>query len=574
MKLRLILFLSLSLTLQMVMSQNQLPTVKRIYTANDGKIYINKALPLYFKVSDSPAQNSKKILLKSETTPEYANPMYFTTEGLNSVFSPSAVDTTTLKVLMPKQSVYYQFYVDGTPPVTTVKNNSTPYDKKDTLFFGLNVKLKLVTTDNVAGVEKVFYSIDGEEFKEYKDDLTFPKEKDYILKYYSVDYVGNVEDIKILKFTIDGTKPLTNLKISGDYIDNIISGNALIWLKSEDAFSGIAKTRYILDKDPEAVYTTPISAKNISEGEHTLTYKTVDNVFNEEDSKVYNFFVDKTAPIVIDEVLGDSFFANGKEYSSGRTKLKLTAIDNRAGVKDIFYTLNNVDYILYDKPFYLPNQTGNVSVRYYAVDKVNNKTVIDTKNKLLYNSFMDLSGPEMSYNYDGKFYKFNDTTYINNTTNIILKGADIESGLKNITYSLDLGEEINFANKINVSGDGTHTIDYFGFDNVNNSNQASFVFKVDQTGPEIYSTFSVNPISVKNINGNNLKVYPSQLIVYLSAFDKMVGVSQIYYSLNNQGEKAGTSFVTLFPKGENTLKIRAIDLLGNQTTSQIVFYIQ
>jgi hypothetical protein len=563
---------------QNVSAQVQIQHEKRIFTDDKGLVYINIELPVYFKVSASRNVNSEKILLESASSPQYTNPMYFAKEGLNTVYSPSAVDTTTLIPIYPKQNVYFQIYVDGTAPVTTIHNNSTPYIKSDTLYFGLDVKIKFDTKEKISGIEKTYYSIDGSEYKEYSGDaLTFDKEKEYLLKFYSVDNVGNVEKVNEVKFTIDGSKPMTNLKVTGDYIDKVISGTSTISLKPEDAFAGVSTTYYILDNNEKQVYSTPISAKLLAEGEHTLTYYTTDNVFNDEENKIYNFFVDKTAPIIIDEIQGDSFFANGKEYSSGRSKLKLTAIDNRAGVKEIYYSISGGEWILYDKPFYLPSQNGSIEIDFYAIDNVNNKNASDANNKiskLSFNSFIDLLGPELSYSYDGKSFEFNDTTYISKNTKIILKGYDTDAGMKNITYNLDNNSDMEYNEALNISGDGSHTIDFFGYDNVNNSNLKSFYFKVDEKGPEIIPQFSLNSSGKKNIDGIEYTIYPSHLILYLSAFDSMVGVEKIYYSLNGQTEKLYSAFFSIFQKGSSySLKTRAIDYLGNETTKEINFYI-
>ena len=99
-----------------------------------------------------------------------------------------------------------------------------------------------------------------------------------------------------------------------------------------------------------------------------------DNVGNVEQSQKYNFYLDKTPPVLIDELLGDTYFVNGKEYTSGRSKLKLTAIDNKAGVKEIYYTTNGKFYQLYTEPFYLPSVAGAMQINFYAVDNVSNKT--------------------------------------------------------------------------------------------------------------------------------------------------------------------------------------------------------
>ena len=55
----------------------------------------------------------------------------------------------------------------------------------------------------------------------------------------------------------------------------------------------------------------------LSEGEHTISYFSEDILGNKEDEKSFDFYLDKSAPKVIDEIIGNTFIANGKEYYSG-----------------------------------------------------------------------------------------------------------------------------------------------------------------------------------------------------------------------------------------------------------------
>src|SRR6266542_1361370 len=81
----------------------QLPVhEKKVYVSPDHRIYYNKSLPVYFFVSTSTDPAAPRYLIHSETTPKYANPMYFDTEGKNTLRSPSAVDTVTKKIVEPK----------------------------------------------------------------------------------------------------------------------------------------------------------------------------------------------------------------------------------------------------------------------------------------------------------------------------------------------------------------------------------------------------------------------------------------------------------------------------------------
>lgn len=559
-------------------SQEQPQHEKIIFTDENGRIYVNKALPFYIKVSSSPSPNAEKHVLESKSSPDCSNPIYFAKEGLNYFYSPWAVDTITKQTIEPKQYIKFEVYADSKPPQTTVHNNTTAYSKGDTLYFGKGLKISFKTKDNVSGVSKTYYSIDGEAFKEYTTELTFDQEKSYKIKFYSVDKVGNVEEVQEIEFTIDSTKPLTNLNIMGYHIDNIISGTASISLKPQDAFSGAAQTFYILDNNQKQVYTQPIKASTLREGKHTLKYFTEDEVKNREDEKVFDFYVDKSPPLVIEEIIGDVFYANGKEYTSGRTQLQLTAIDNRAGVKEIYYSINGEEYQLYEKPFFLPNKQGTLKIDYYAVDKVENKTKSDGSNSMnnkFFQSYVDLNPPTLSHRFDGEQFTFNNTLYINDKTKIQLSAKDSESGMQKITYSFDKNTITDYESEITVNQAGEHSVTYYAYDNVNNSEQKTINFSVDNQGPEIKQFFSINPISNKEINGKKYDVYPKHLIVFLAAIDDMVGVSKILYSINDLQQTTYNSPIQNFQSDKiYELTIKAFDYLGNTSTQNLSFYIQ
>jgi len=560
------------------LGQKQLEHEKKMFTDENGRIYINKALPIYLKVSSSSEQNSEKHLMESKSHPENSNPIYFANEGLNYFYSPWAVDTITKQVVEPKQYVKFQIYADSKPPKTKIKNNTTAYAKSDTLFFGKNLKINFKTTDNVSGVSKTYYSVDGEDFKEYSTDITFDQEKSYIIKFYSVDNVGNAEEIQTVEFTIDSSKPLTNLYIIGDHVDNIISGKASISLKPQDAFSGAANTFYILDNNEKSIYKQPISASKISEGKHTLKYFTEDEVQNREDEKTFTFYVDKSAPLIIDEIIGDVFFANGKEYTSGRTQLQLTAIDNRAGVKSVYYSVGGEEFKLYEKPFYLPQKQGEIKIDYYAIDNVNNKTNANGANSIrnkFFSSYIDLTSPDLDYQIVGEKITFDNTLYISPSTKIKFIAKDTESGIQKITYSLDQGGENEYDTEITVAENGEHSLAFFAYDNVNNSEQKNLEFIVDGTAPQIFTQFSLNSIAKKTIDGVEYDVYPKHFILYLSAIDDMVGVANIFYSINGNLEKAYTKPISKLPANQlYNLEIKALDFLGNFKIFQTKFYIK
>ncbi|MDW8288183.1 MAG: hypothetical protein RMJ89_08925, partial [Flammeovirgaceae bacterium] len=286
---------------------------------------------------------------------------------------------------------------------------------------------------------------------------------------------------------------------------------------------------------------------------------------------------DKTAPIMSADVLGDRFIVNDKVYFSGRTKLKLTAVDNKSGIKDVFYSINNGEYVRYEEPFYLPNRAGLHIIKYYAVDKTGNEGVGNRRQRFdeyrhnVSQVYVDLTGPTISHQYVGDKFQKGDTTYINSRTKVKLSATDPESGLQKITYDLDeQNDEQFYTESFSVTTPGFHRLSVFGYDNVNNRNVYVTTFAVDAEAPEIFVYFSVNPNRIEG----NIPVYPSYVNVFLAATDRQTGYEHLYYSLNDSRDQLYTGMIQGFKTGkEYTLEIKATDKLGNTALKKLVFKI-
>ena len=554
-------------------AQQQIVVEKRMYQDSTGKLFMNKSLPVYIKISQSPEPDAEHKMLLSEATPQYANPMYLANEGKNIIYSPSAVDTVTKKTVVPKQNVVFELYADSRPPKTTIINNVTAYEKEDSLFFGKDLKVWFTAQDGLSGLENIYLSINNQNFQEYLyDTLTFEQSTYYTLQYYSTDLVGNVEEIQSVSFFIDSTRPLTNLVVEGDFDNNIVAGNCTVTLKPKDAFSGSATTYYYIDNNEKKIYTKPIIVGNLREGRHTLKYFTEDKVNNIENEKSYEFFVDKTPPMIIDEVIGDFIFINGKSYTSGRSQMQLTALDNRAGVKNIYYSFGDNNWKLYETPFDLPNDKKNIKVYYYAEDNVNNMTERDL-NKLTVKKFfiseLDLEEPNLSHSFDGPTQVVFDTTYISAKTNIIIKATDNQSGVSNINYEINANLNQEYTDKFSIPDQGVYKITTYAFDKVNNVGSHSFVVKVDTTAPDIFYNFSNKALVLDNIN-----TYPVGTKIFVGASDNATGVEKITYQLNNNSPIIYRSFINLSKKGLYEIRIEATDKLGNNRVEKFSFQVK
>ncbi|MFC2152143.1 OmpL47-type beta-barrel domain-containing protein [Bacteroidota bacterium] len=557
-------------------SQEPLKHKKKIYKAADGKLYANKDLPIYFRVATSSDANAESYLLvPSAGSKKYANPMYFDTEGYNTFRSPSKVDTVTKEIVYPLEDVIFEMYSDSRPPKTNFKFGTKKYYKKDTLYyFGEKISVEFDTYDATSGLENTYISMDGQAFKKLDSPIDLNEEKLYKIKYYSVDNVGNAEKPKLIYVKIDITKPTTKLSVDPDLYNDIISPRSKITLESSDENSKIKKTVFALNGGTLYNYNRPIVISGLKEGEHTITYYSIDNVGNEETEKQYTFYLDKTAPLIVDELIGNTFIANGKEYSSGRSKVKLTAMDNKAGVKEIRYSINSSEFIEYTKPFYL-SKSGKLRIQTFVTDNVNNqsiKTIMTNKSSI---SYVDLSGPTLGHSFRGPNFNSRDTAYITSNTKIRLAANDDASGYKRMEYSIDNKEIIEYTESFSITDEGIHSVTYSGYDNVDNSTTNTFICVEDNTGPEIFFRFSILSDNTKRIGDKNYDVYPNHVVLFLSSTDSSVGFHNMLYSINGSPDKAYTSLITGFQKEKlYTIKVTSIDKLGNKNQNTIEFYVE
>jgi len=550
-------------------NQEKVTHEKRIYVSPEGRMYIQKDLPVYLRIATSPEENEKSYLLKSEVTTKFSNPMYFDTEGYNTVRSPSAVDTSSKRVVYPIKDIIFEVYTDSKSPITKTDFGKTYLQNKNQkLYTQGKVKLVLKSKDAMSGVNKIYYSIDGASFKEYSDTIRLNDEKEYQIKYYAIDNVGNDEKINTLNVVIDISKPVSKLEIDGDEHENIISGQSKIVLKSEDK-NGIKNIYYSVDGMPFKVYKYPIQSKYLKEGEHAISYYALDEVENKETEQKHNFYVDKTPPTIVQEILGNSIIANGQEYSSGRSKLKLTTFDNKAGIKEIYYSINGGKYKKYEKPFYLSAASGKLSIKAYAVDNVNNKSTDNQEMSKTSMPYIDLSGPMIEHKFSDPVFFARDTIYINYETKVLLKAKDSEAGVSGITYSVDGNSIKEYENPFRLESEGLHKISYTATDNVDNTNSDEFIVFVDNTGPEIYSRYSTPPV----MESNNLKVYPSYVVLFLSSTDMVVGFDKMSYQMDESASlKLYDGYINGFARDKDySIKVKAFDKLGNQTEDVINF---
>jgi hypothetical protein len=161
-----------------------------------------------------------------------------------------------------------------------------------------DVTVTLSATDDKVGVGEIWYRIDGGAWQLYNERFMVSDDGEHTVEYYSVDKVGNAEEIKTCQvFKIDQTAPTVALSMPESgylYIGGrpifqigrtIVIGDLTSQASASDATSGIDYVEFLVDgevksADLNAPYTFDLPKGGLLPASHTLQVKAYDNACN------------------------------------------------------------------------------------------------------------------------------------------------------------------------------------------------------------------------------------------------------------------------------------------------------
>jgi len=584
-------FFVFAITSSWILSQDQsIEDEKKVYKSEENnRLYVNKDLGIYLWLSTSPDSNAEKIRLMSESSKKYSNPMFFDTEGYNTVRSPWRVDTTTKIPIYPREDIIFEVYADGLPPFSRSvfrASSSTMIGGKK--YYGSDLQVEIHASDAVSGIESIKYSFNDKPFTEYKEELTGFKEGENILIYYSTDNVGNKEKTTEKVFYIDNTPPTTDFVIDGMTNEKYVSANTTIQLTSTDSLSGVKAIYYRINSGDINRYYKPIPVSLLAAGAGTISFYAVDNLGNKETEQViggkesalenetsstpenitFEFYVDRDPPEIKLSVENDIY--NGKyDFISSRSKIKIEAKDEKAGVEKILYSINsNILDNEYSEPFAIDIE-GLKYLRIKASDYVGNVSPVQ-----IHAYFCDITPPTTSVTISSPKYASRDTLFVSDKTKISINASDNQSEIKEITYYLNSEESIVYNSPFTITKPGFHMLSWTSSDNVNNTDavKTQQIF-VDNIPPVIHYHFSVESIGNKTIRDEVYTIYPTNTMLYIAATDASSGGEKIEYKINEGSKLTANPIKGLIP-GNYLVEIEAFDVLGNKSIKEIKFAIE
>ncbi len=336
-------------------------TKKATFYGKDLKIKINATDKLsgwnsaFISKNNSTFENIQNFNQSFENGEHTIN--YYSIDNVGNIETPKAI----------------KFYVDLTSPKTE-REISGIYDEN---ILSKEAKIVLTSADELSGVKTIFYKINDKKEEKYIKpiELTKLKAGSYSLTYYSVDNVGNIEEINKWEFIYDIELPKAELIVSGNIFEkentSFVASQPQISITASDSLSQIERIEYELNTDPNLKYENEFTLDNRS-GLHRITYFAFDKVENRSQKYRKSIYLDISPPKTYYKTTKSCFWNKDTLIISGNTGIVLKSTDMEAGVKQTFLSINNeTEQIYTDTLFFETGQIYNFS--FYSTDNVNNR---------------------------------------------------------------------------------------------------------------------------------------------------------------------------------------------------------
>jgi hypothetical protein len=249
----------------------------------------------------------------------------------------------------------------------------TIYESGEKTFAPISASFSINAEDAGSGVKSVNVSIDGSDYKPYEGPVTFSEEGFHTVKYYATDYVGNSSVERTYNVTVDNTMPYTSYRIDPEPVvdgeERFVLPECKIVLTASDELSGVQKTLFSIDGAVFTPYGEPISMPG--PGPHTFSFRSQDNVGIWEKETTLKLVVDGNSPETELKASGPLFSREDEKWAPVTRKYYLSATDDVAGVKEIYYSIDGGEFVPYSNPIEL--EPGAHKITYYAIDRAKNR---------------------------------------------------------------------------------------------------------------------------------------------------------------------------------------------------------
>jgi outer membrane protein assembly factor BamB len=428
-------------------------------------------------------------------TQTYAAPFTFSYSGTRTIVCWSVDGAGNTE---SQQSMIIKIDLD-TPSTQAQVSAAWWYD----VWYQSPAQVSFTRLDVTSGVATTYYTVDGGATQTYTDPVNISAGGIHTVNYWSVDNAGNAEAQKSVTVRVDNTAPGTQISTGGIGANGWYRSAVQVSLNASDSEVGVNVTMYRVDGGPTMVYSGPFTVSG--DGQHQVLYWSNDKLSNTETQQTATIRIDSTVPTAQNSVSGP---VGGNGYYKGAVQFTMTSADNLSGIANNYYRINGGATQPYSSPFAISSD-GNYAVDYWSVDLAGNVSGVGTATFKI-----DASAPLTQATGSGTA---GTNGWYRSAVQVSLAASDNLSGVQTTYYKIDGGTTRTYTVAFSVSGNGSHTINFWSLDKATNTETTrSLAINIDSNTPSV--TTNVSPSSA------NKSSNPVTITVTGHATDTVSGV--------------------------------------------------
>ncbi|RLG96317.1 hypothetical protein DRO29_04840, partial [Candidatus Bathyarchaeota archaeon] len=467
--------------------------------------------------------------------------------------------------------------IDNHPPVSSLDFSEPYVDRAAYTSVGWGTEISIIAQDTFSGIASVKYRVipsltltkghpsdDGEgdtyPWKSYTGPFTmkFKEEGYYTVEFYSVDKVGNAEDVKRHTLYVDTGGP----SVSIVYGEPAVVTDTVIYIApwtpiTFNAYdpSGVREIKYRVYLRVDSVWMEDVPWTlapdtlylSYPEGSRMrLEVQGWDSLGNWSRIIRGEFAIESEPPTTYLFLGVPRYERDGMIYITSSTPCSLYAEDEISGVKETHYAVDDtLSFLIYTAPFTVSGPDGEHVIYRRSVDVIGN--VEAWKDTVI---FLDNAPPQSRVKTRGPRYE----DYITSATEILILSLDMGSGVDRVFYAVDDGEFVEYSVPFTLP-EGIHKVSFYAVDNLGNTEDVKqVVFRVDNTSPvaHLYLTEPQwDSLYVSSLTEIFIKAEDPEVLGVAS------GVWKVYYRIDGglwrETEADVTSFHLEGPDGMHTI---------------------
>lgn len=264
--------------------------------------------------------------------------------------------------------------------------------------------------------------------------------------------------------TTDGGATGTVVDISKSTI--YVNSRTAFEIKSTDSETKVDYIEYKVNSGNYQKYSNPIYLP--TEGVQSIIYRAVDRAGNKEAARILTVTVDNTPPVTSVEPVNKVYVSDATRLASTSDTFAVSAEDAVSGVDKIYYSVDGGSKQEYTTPIKFENG-GSHTIKVTATDKAGNES-----DEMSYVVNVDNKAPTVAITPSMPYLVVDGKNYAKKGTTFTVTAKDPEAGVNKILVKLDGASEFtSYADPVEFTTSGEHTIEAKAVDNVGNESEVS-----------------------------------------------------------------------------------------------------